>query len=92
MQNVWKREGNMGTCFGKMQGLDEEGRCWQEVVGWILGEEGSGEWWMVEKKRRKVEGKRREEDGESEGERTGREGEKGERDERRERRGEGILR
>lgn len=35
-------------------GMEERG-SWQEEVGWVLGEEGEGEWWMrkVEKEREK---------------------------------------
>lgn len=42
----------------------EEKGSWQEVVGWILREEGKGEWWMrlVEEERRKV-GRPSEEEG-----------------------------
>lgn len=41
---------------------DEKGRRWQEVVRWVLGEEGEGEWWMreLESERWRKGGKRNE--------------------------------
>lgn len=38
----------------------EERRNWQEVVEWVLREEGEGEWWMreLERERGREEGER----------------------------------
>lgn len=46
-----------------------EKKSWQEVVNWILGEEGEGEWWMreVEEERERGEEIKKREGQEKEG-------------------------
>lgn len=35
----------------------EEEDSWQEALGWVLGEEGEGKWWMRELEEARVEGR-----------------------------------
>lgn len=50
VQIVWRRRGNLGA-FGRVAGSGEKG-SWQEVLGWVLGEEGEGEWRMRKETRK----------------------------------------
>lgn len=62
-----ERRTKRGNMSGRNAGNREREGGWQEVVEWVLGESGEGEWWMTKLERERGDEVKCEREGRQEG-------------------------